>query len=108
MFGYMDYHQSMSSQLPFQVLTTFTAFASQENMFSAPPNMFGTSTMTPPSAFRGLSPMHYYLPTMPPEGSDNPSHDSPPPPPPETKPEPQSQRPRRQRIRPPCGTSSHR
>jgi len=60
MFGYMDYHQSMSSQLPFQVPTTFTAFASQENMFSAPPNMFETSTMTPPSAFCGLSPMHYY------------------------------------------------
>jgi len=78
----MDYHQSMSSQLPFQVPTTFTAFASQENMFSAPPNMFGTSTMTPPSAFRGLSPMHYYRPTMPSEGSDNPSHDSPPPLPP--------------------------
>jgi len=41
--GYMDYHQSMSSQLPFQVPTTFTAFASQENTFSVPPNMFGTS-----------------------------------------------------------------
>jgi len=63
--------------------------------------------MTPPSAFRGLSPMHYYRPTMLPEGSDNPSHDSPPPPPLDTEPEPQPQRPRRQRRRPPCGTSSH-
>jgi len=45
---------------------------------------------------------------MPPEGSDNPSYDSPPPPPPETEPEPQPQRPRRQRRRPPFGTSSHR
>jgi len=108
MFGYMDYHQSMSSQLLFQVPTTFTAFASQENMFYAPSNMFGTSTMTPSSAFRGLSPMHYYRPTMPPEGSDNSSHDSPPPPPPKTEPESQPQRPRRQRRRPSCGTSSHR
>ena len=79
----------MSTQHPFQVPTTFTAFASQKNMFSAAPNMFGTSTMAPPSAFHGLSSIYYYRPTMPPEGSDNPSHDSPPPSPPQTEPEPQ-------------------
>jgi len=54
----------------------------------------------PPSTFCGLSPMHYYQLTMPHEGSDNPSHDSPPPPPPPTEPEPQPQRPRKQRRRP--------
>ena len=107
MFGYMGYHQNMSSQLPFQVPTTFTAFTSQENMFSATSNMFGTSTMTPPSAFRRLSPMHYYRPTMPLEGFDNPSHDNPPPPPPPPT-EPKPQRPRRQKRRPPCGTSSRK
>jgi len=35
--------------------------------------------------------MHYYRLTMPPEGSDNPFHDSSPLPPPQTKPEPQPQ-----------------
>jgi len=77
MLEYMDYHQNMPLKLPYQVPTSFTAFALQENMFSMTSNMFGTSTMTPPSTFRELSPMHHYQLTMPPEGFDNPSHDSP-------------------------------
>jgi len=69
MFWYKEYQQSMFSHPSHQQFPpSFHTFASHENMFSALSNIFVTSTMTPPSTYRSLSPSHCYHPSMPHKG----------------------------------------
>jgi len=94
-------------------------FPSQMPGFSPPPNIFGTSSFTPPSAFHPSSSSQYYRPKMPtPEpqndkddndddednNNDDDEDDDPHPVPPPSH----YTRPRRQKRRPHCDTSSHK
>ena len=88
-------------------------FSLQMPSFSSLPNIFGTSSFTPPSAFYPSSCSQYYRPTMPaPEPSYNDDNDDnnvdDDDDPHLVPPSSHYTRPRRQRRRPHCGTLSHK
>ena len=112
---HMDHLRHLSLHSPHhQIPYTYNFLSSPSGTFSTPPNIFGTSVITPPSTYNQTSSMHYRS-SMPSHGSHNePDNnydehiaDDPLPPPPPSDHHP-PQRPRRQIRIPHCDTSSHK